>query len=70
MGANLTIITRSDENALLVPKRAIRQVGRYQVVRVLAGGQPREVVVQTGLSNDEEIQILSGLDEGQTILLN
>ncbi len=70
MGANLTIITQAAENALLIPKRAVRQVGRHQVVRVLVGSQPQEVIVQTGLSNDQEIQILSGLDEGQVVLLN
>jgi HlyD family secretion protein len=70
MGANLTIVTQVAENVLLVPRRAIRQVGRYQVVRILAGGREKEAIVTTGLSNDNEVEILSGLEEGQRILLN
>ena len=70
MNANLTIITRVAENVLLVPRRAIRQVGRYQVVKVLIGSQTKDVVVVTGLSNDTEMEILSGLSEGQAVLLD
>ena len=70
MGANLRIITQSAEGVLLVPKRAIRSVGRYQVAHVRVGQQTREVIVTTGLSNDEQVQVLSGLEEGQRVVLN
>jgi len=70
MGANLRIITTSAEDVLLVPRRAIRSVGRYQVAYVRVGKQTLEVIVTTGLSNDEQVQILSGLEEGQHVLLN
>lgn len=70
MGANLTIITRAAEGVLLVPKTAIRQAGRYQVVRVLNNGAPQEVVVRTGLSNASEVEVVEGLSEGQVVLLN
>ena len=68
MGANLSITTEVAEDALLVPRRAIRQVGRYQVAEVLVGGRQKQAVVVTGLSNDTEIEILSGLSEGQVVL--
>jgi HlyD family secretion protein len=70
MGANLRIITQSAEDVLLVPRRAIRSVGRYQVAYVRVGQQTLEVIVTTGLSNDEQVQVLSGLEEGQNVLLN
>ena len=70
MGANLRIITQSAEDVLLAPKRAIRSVGRYQVAHVKVGQQTLEVIVTTGLSNDEQVQILSGLEEGQRVVLN
>jgi len=69
MGANLNIVTETVEDALLVPRRAVRQVGRYQVVRLLQDRR-KEVIVTTGLSNDTEYQILSGLKEGDTLLLD
>ena len=70
MGANLSIVTETAEDTLLIPRRAVRQVGRYQVVRVLDGKRETEAIVTTGLSNDREYQILSGLKEGQTVLLD
>ena len=70
MGANLNITTEVAEDALLVPRRGLRQVGRYQVAYVLMGGRRRQVIVVTGLSNDAEIEILSGLTEGQVMSID
>lgn len=70
MGANLTITTARSEEALLVPRAAVRQVGRNRVVRLWQNGRVQEVVVTTGLANQDEVQILSGLAEGQIIWLD
>ncbi len=70
MGANLTIVTHSVSDTLLVPRRAVRQAGRYQMVRVLEGRRTREVQVLTGLSNASEVEILSGLEEGWVVQLD
>jgi HlyD family secretion protein len=67
MGASLNITTQVAADVLLVPRRAIRQVGRYQVANVLMAGRTKQVVVVTGLSNEAEIEVLSGLSEGQIV---
>lgn len=69
MSTNLTITTLEREMALLVPNRAIQRVGQATIVRVLEGRRqrPREVVV--GLSNGQETEVLSGLEEGELVLL-
>ena len=69
MGANLVIVTETVEDTLLVPHRAIRQAGRFRVARVRTGRTVDDVIVTTGLSNETEIEILSGLQEGQTVML-
>jgi HlyD family secretion protein len=69
MGANLKIITLEKEGALLVPNRAIQPIGRRKVVKVLEGRSIREVEVITGLSNENETEIVEGLAEGQKILI-
>lgn len=69
MGASLTITTRTADNALVVPRRAIRQVGRYKVVTVRATRRDEQVTVTTGLSNEAEMEVLSGLAEGQLVVL-
>ena len=70
MGANLTLITRTVEDTLLVPRRAIRQLGRHEIVHVVEGRHEETVVVTLGLSNDAEVEILSGLEEGQRVLMD
>jgi RND family efflux transporter MFP subunit len=70
MGASLTVVLASQEGVLLLPRRAVRQVGTHQVVRVREGRQAVERIVETGLSNSTEVQILSGLNEGQTVLVD
>jgi HlyD family secretion protein len=70
MGATLRIKTRTVEDVLLAPRRAVQQVGRQQVVTVVEGRRQRRVVVITGLADAAEVEILSGLDEGQIVLLN
>ena len=69
MGANLVIVTEIVEDTLLVPHRAIRQAGRFRVARVRTGRRLDDVIVTTGLSNETEIEISSGLQEGQTIVM-
>jgi HlyD family secretion protein len=69
MGANLKIVTLEKESVLLVPNRAIQPIGRRKVVKVLDGRNVREVEVVTGLSNENETEIVDGLTEGQRILI-
>jgi HlyD family secretion protein len=70
MGANLTIVTVTAEDTLIVPRRAVQKLGRRSVVRVASGRQEDHIVVTTGLSNESEIEVLSGLEEGQIVLLD
>jgi HlyD family secretion protein len=44
--------------------------GRQQYVTVLQNGQQVQVPVQTGLSNDTMTEIVSGLNEGDVVVLN
>ncbi|MFQ6016316.1 MAG: efflux RND transporter periplasmic adaptor subunit [Anaerolineae bacterium] len=67
MAANLTITTVEREGVLLLPNRAIRPAGTRKVVTLKEGGRVREVV--TGLSNREETEIVSGLKEGDVVLI-
>lgn len=69
MNADLTITTLAKENVLLLPSRAIQSVGRRKVVTVLRGDRREEVEVITGLSNQMSVEILSGLSEGDIVLL-
>ena len=68
MSATANIITKIDNNVLLVPSSAIQTVGTSSTVRVLKNGQVTTVSVQTGDSSNSETVITSGLSEGDTIV--
>lgn len=68
MTANANIEVASRENVLLVPNRAIRAEGSQRLVTILENGQPKDVTVTLGLSNDQETEVLDGLAEGQQVL--
>lgn len=69
MGANLKILTVEKKNVLVVPNRALKNVGTRKAVRVVAPGEPRDVFVEIGVTNGSETEIVSGLNEGDRILV-
>jgi membrane fusion protein, macrolide-specific efflux system len=68
MSATANIITKVDDNVLLVPSAAVQTVGTASTVRVLKNGQVSTVPVQIGDTSDSQTVITSGLSEGQTVV--
>jgi HlyD family secretion protein len=81
MTAVVQIVTAQKENAVLVPRRAVRSEGGQSFVLVPTGGAPvatgpgqfapanERRTVTIGLSNNEFVEILSGLEAGDEVLL-
>jgi RND family efflux transporter MFP subunit len=69
MTSNVNIIIAQRENVLTVPNRAIRTVNKQKVVMVLFEGQQIQTPVQVGLSGDSQTEIVSGLKEGDVVVL-
>jgi len=63
------MIDRKD-NALLVPSGVIQSQGDQSYVNVLIDGKPQSVPVEVGLSSDTQIEIVSGLNEGDAVITN
>ena len=70
MTANLAVEVQRRDNVLLVPVRAVRTQGNQKVVTMRSNGQSIQKAVSTGLSNDTSIEITSGLQEGDVVLIN
>lgn len=70
MTANLAIAVERRENVLLVPTRAVRTQGNQKTVTVLYKGQSIPVPVTVGLSGDQSIEIVSGLREGDEVVIS
>jgi HlyD family secretion protein len=81
MTAVVQIVTSQKDDAVLVPRRAVRSEGGESFVLVPTGGAPEATgpgqfapaserrVVTIGLSNNEFVEILSGLEAGDEVLL-
>jgi hypothetical protein len=69
MTSSISITTNRTENALAVPARAVRRIGRNQTVQVQTPNGPEQRTVTTGATNGTVIQILSGLQDGDAVLV-
>ncbi len=69
MTATANIITAIKNNALLVPSAAIQTSNGQSTVGVLRNGNIMQVPVITGLVSDTQTEILSGLSEGETVVI-
>jgi HlyD family secretion protein len=64
------VVVDQRDDALVVPNAAVLQSGGTGVVNVLdPGGTHRQVQVQLGLAGDSVTQVLSGLNEGQQVVI-
>ena len=69
MGVELRIVTRAREAVLLLPSAAVRRAGERQYVTVRRDGRDEEVEVRTGARSSGDVEIVSGLDEGEVAVL-
>ncbi|HXK37583.1 MAG TPA: efflux RND transporter periplasmic adaptor subunit [Candidatus Paceibacterota bacterium] len=69
MSVSAAIITDVKQEALLIPSSAIKNKGMTKSVELYNNGSPTTVTVETGISNDTRTQIISGLSEGDTIVV-
>jgi len=67
MTANVQIVAVEKENVLLVPVTALqRQVGKRFVTVQKKDGTREQRIVETGASDGDVVEILSGLSDGET----
>jgi len=69
MSVNASIILDSRTDILMVDNSAVKSDNNGSYVQVLDGqGQPQRKDVQVGLANDTSTEVISGLNEGDTII--
>ncbi len=72
MTANASIIVDEKDGVLVVPNWAVRldrETGQAFVNRMAADGRLEEVTVATGLRNEQLSEVLSGLEEGDVVVV-
>ncbi len=70
MGTELSIVTSHKKNVILVPSRTTYTEGHSTFVEVLRGSSGQKVEVQTGISDGQFTEIVSGLLEGQQVVIS
>lgn len=69
MTARVTIQVGISQNALVVPLAAVKEDKGQKYIQIMVNGQSQNVPVQVGLFDDEKIEILSGIHEGDAIIV-
>lgn len=69
MGATIKIATIEKKNVLLVPSRTVRSAGSQKIVTVILNGAPANVVVETGVTDGNNTEIVGGLEAGQQLVI-
>ena len=69
MTANVAITVDQRQGVLLVPNRAIKTQGRQKVVQVQTATDVQTKVVTVGLPNDNQSEVLTGLNEGDAVVI-
>jgi len=67
MTADVEIVSASREDALIVPLRAVHTEGEQAYVHRVVGGQTERVQVKLGMMTDTEVEVASGLTEGDVV---
>ncbi|GAA3409317.1 efflux RND transporter periplasmic adaptor subunit [Paenibacillus hodogayensis] len=68
--ADMTIVTDSRENVLVIPRVGLRSYQGRSFVHVKDGESRKEVDVEKGIETATEVEIRKGLKAGQMIILN
>lgn len=69
MSATADIVTTERENVLLIPERAVTQDSQGKtIVKVVTKGQTIERPVVIGISDGFQTEVISGLEEGETVV--
>jgi HlyD family secretion protein len=69
MTARVNLHVGESKNVLTVPLSAVKEEKGQKLVQVLVGAQVKNLPVTVGLSDDENIEISSGLNEGDNVVL-
>src|SRR5260221_44356 len=69
MSGTAAVILASKQNVLTVPNTTIRTVSGQRGVQVLKGREVVDTAVTFGLSNDTVTEVVSGLTEGDTVII-
>jgi RND family efflux transporter MFP subunit len=63
------LIPLDEEQVLVIPRRAVREVGQLELVEVVENNQLSRRAIRIGRTFGEDVEVLSGLREGEQVVL-
>lgn len=69
MTANITFTVQSKKDILVIPSEALKVVDGKSIVLVKNQKVPKEISISTGITDGKQTEILEGLNENDTILI-
>jgi RND family efflux transporter, MFP subunit len=67
--ADFSVPIESRKNTIVIPKNGLRRMGGSDTVQIMEGDSKKELNVEVGIETSTEVEILSGLKEGQKVIL-
>jgi len=67
--AQITLILAESRNTIIVPRQAVKYFMSRRFVNVLEDGLSNERDIEIGIETETEVEILSGVEEGEEIIL-
>jgi multidrug efflux pump subunit AcrA (membrane-fusion protein) len=64
----VTVIKQNKDNVLWLPPQTIRSFEGRNFVVIKTDGLPKRVDVRLGIKNENQVEIIDGLQEGQTVI--
>ncbi|MCR4329000.1 MAG: efflux RND transporter periplasmic adaptor subunit [Candidatus Roizmanbacteria bacterium] len=68
MSAQVSIITNTKDNVLLIPASAVQNTNGQSYIQILKNGSPTQIDVEIGASSDTQTEIVSGLTGGEEVI--
>ncbi len=65
----ISIVIETKENAIVIPKRALKQYMGSNTVQIMEGDSKKELDIEIGIETPTEVEVVSGLEEGQKVIL-
>jgi len=69
MTVKINLFTGTLHNIIAVPVDAVVEKNGQHIVYIVENNKAKEVYVETGVSNDSQIEITKGLEEGQIVIV-
>lgn len=69
INASISVVTEKRENTLIIPANALfEKEGKSYVFKYLGDNKTQLTEIEPGLSNDQEVEVLNGLQENDRVL--